>query len=45
MFVAAEKVHAQEALQIGLVDALADDPLAEAARTIALSRQKAGATE
>jgi enoyl-CoA hydratase/carnithine racemase len=45
MLVAAERIHAQEALQIGLVDALADDPLAEAARTIALSRQKAGATE
>lgn len=28
MFLAAEKVHAAQALQIGLVDAIADDPLA-----------------
>jgi enoyl-CoA hydratase/carnithine racemase len=30
MFVAAEKLHAKRALEIGLVDALADDPVAEA---------------
>jgi enoyl-CoA hydratase/carnithine racemase len=31
MFLAAEKIHATEAFRIGLVDAVADDPLAEAA--------------
>src|SRR5262249_55337524 len=30
IFCAAEKIHAQEALRIGLVDAIANDPLAEA---------------
>lgn len=30
MFLAAEKVHASRALEIGLVDAIADDPLAAA---------------
>jgi enoyl-CoA hydratase len=30
LFAAAEKVHAARALQIGLVDALSDDPVAEA---------------
>jgi len=30
MFVAAEKIHAQEALRIGLVDAVAEDPVAKA---------------
>ncbi len=35
MFVAAEKISAQRALAIGLVDALADDPIAEALRRIA----------
>ena len=34
MFVAAEKLHAAEALRIGLVDAVAEDPLAEALRRI-----------
>jgi enoyl-CoA hydratase/carnithine racemase len=34
LFVAAEKIHAREALSIGLVDAIADDPVAEAARRI-----------
>jgi enoyl-CoA hydratase/carnithine racemase len=34
MFVAAEKVTAGQALQIGLVDAIADDPVAEAVRYI-----------
>ena len=32
MFVAAEKVPAQQALRIGLIDAMADDPVAEAVR-------------
>jgi enoyl-CoA hydratase len=32
MFTAAEKLHAAEALQIGLIDAVAQDPLAEALR-------------
>lgn len=35
IFVAAEKISAQRALAIGLVDALADDPVAEALRRIA----------
>ena len=34
MFVAAEKVHAARALEIGLVDAVVEDPLAEAIRRI-----------
>ena len=34
MFVAAEKVTAQRALQVGLVDGIADDPVAEAVRRI-----------
>ena len=34
MFVAAEKVHAARALEIGLVDAVVEDPLAEALRRI-----------
>jgi enoyl-CoA hydratase/carnithine racemase len=34
MFVAAEKLIAQQALGIGLVDAIADDPVAEAVRRI-----------
>jgi enoyl-CoA hydratase/carnithine racemase len=34
MFVAAEKIHAQEALRIGLVNEIADDPVAEAARWV-----------
>ena len=33
-FVAAEKISAARALQIGLVDAIADDPVAEAARRL-----------
>ena len=35
MFVAAEKVRADRALQIGLIDAIADDPVSEALRRIA----------
>jgi enoyl-CoA hydratase/carnithine racemase len=34
MFVAAEKLHAAEALRIGLVDALSDDPLERALQSI-----------
>jgi enoyl-CoA hydratase/carnithine racemase len=34
LFVAAEKIHARDALSIGLVDAIADDPIAEAVRRI-----------
>ena len=34
MLVAAEKLHANEALKIGLVDAIADDPMAETVRWI-----------
>jgi enoyl-CoA hydratase/carnithine racemase len=34
MFVAAEKVDAVQALRIGLVDAIADDPVAEAVRRL-----------
>jgi enoyl-CoA hydratase/carnithine racemase len=34
MFVAAEKLHATEALNIGLVDALAKDPVEEAIRRV-----------
>ncbi len=37
MFVSAEKVTAAQALQMGLVDALATDPVAETARRIARS--------
>ena len=34
MFAAAEKIHAQQALSIGLIDGIAEDPVAEAARRI-----------
>jgi enoyl-CoA hydratase len=34
MLVAADKVHAAEALRIGLVDAIANDPVAEAVRRL-----------
>ena len=34
MLVAAEKIHAPEALRIGLVDAIANDPVAEAVRRL-----------
>jgi enoyl-CoA hydratase/carnithine racemase len=36
MFIAAEKVSAQEALRIGLVDTVADDPLGWAAAKLAI---------
>jgi enoyl-CoA hydratase len=32
MFVAAEKVPAEKALGVGLIDSIADDPVAEAVR-------------
>jgi enoyl-CoA hydratase/carnithine racemase len=35
MFVAAEKIRAVRALQIGLIDAISDDPVSEALRRIA----------
>jgi len=35
MFVAAERVSAPQALRMGLIDAIADDPLAEALRRLA----------
>jgi enoyl-CoA hydratase/carnithine racemase len=35
MFVAAEKIRAERALQIGLIDAISDDPVSEALRRIA----------
>jgi len=34
IFTTAEKIHAKEALRFGLIDAIADDPVAHAARTI-----------
>jgi len=34
MFVAAEKLHATKALAAGLIDEIAEDPVAEAARLI-----------
>jgi enoyl-CoA hydratase/carnithine racemase len=34
IFMAAEKIHAREALRLGLVDATADDPVAEAERQL-----------
>jgi enoyl-CoA hydratase/carnithine racemase len=39
MFVAAEKIMAQQALRIGLVDAIAGDPVAEAVRRIGEASQ------
>ena len=38
MFIAAEKLHAQQALAFGLVDAVVPDPLAEASRRIQAAR-------
>jgi len=35
LFIAAEKIHAARALEIGLVDAIADDPVAETLRQLA----------
>jgi enoyl-CoA hydratase/carnithine racemase len=39
MFVAAEKIRAKDALHSGLVDAVAEDPVAEAARRVHSSPQ------
>jgi enoyl-CoA hydratase len=36
LFVAAEKVSASRALQVGIVDAITDDPIAEADRRISM---------
>jgi len=36
MFVAAEKLHAQQARSIGLIDAISEDPVAEASRRLQL---------
>lgn len=38
MFVAAEKLHAEDALRIGLLDAIAEDPVAEAENRVILSQ-------
>jgi enoyl-CoA hydratase/carnithine racemase len=38
LFIAAEKISAVRALEIGLVDAIADDPVAEAMRQLHISR-------
>jgi enoyl-CoA hydratase len=43
MFVAAEKLHAAEALRIGLVDAVADDPVGQAVRLVG-EKGEAGAS-
>ncbi len=40
MFVAAEKIRADRALDIGLIDAIADDPVAEAVRRIAVAARQ-----
>jgi len=39
LFVAAEKMHAKDALRFGLIDALADDPLAQAILRIQVRRK------
>jgi enoyl-CoA hydratase len=41
MFIAAEKLHAKEALRIGLLDAIVDDPIAEALRRTSMSSPSA----
>jgi enoyl-CoA hydratase/carnithine racemase len=40
MFVAAEKIHAHEALRIGLVNGIADDPVAEAIRRLGAAENR-----
>jgi len=40
MFVAAEKIHAHEALRIGLVNGTADDPVAEAIRRLGAAESR-----
>jgi enoyl-CoA hydratase len=42
MFVAATKVNAGQALHMGLVDAIADDPVAESLRRITAGRERLG---
>ena len=42
MFLAAEKVTAKEALRVGLVDAVVDDPVAEAVRRLELLSAERG---
>src|SRR5580765_7633475 len=42
MFTAAEKISAEEALQVGLVDAVVDDPVAEAVRRLGLLSAERG---
>lgn len=42
MFLAAEKISAEEALQVGLVDAVVDDPVAEAVRRLGLLSAERG---
>jgi enoyl-CoA hydratase/carnithine racemase len=37
LFIAAEKIFAAQALKIGLVDAIADDPVAEALRQLGIA--------
>lgn len=40
MFVAAEKIHASRAMEIGLADAIADDPVSECLQRITLKTQQ-----
>jgi enoyl-CoA hydratase len=40
MFVAAEKIHASEALQIGLVNGIAEDPVAEAVQRLGAAESR-----
>jgi enoyl-CoA hydratase/carnithine racemase len=40
MFVAAEKVNASNALRLGLVDAIAEDPVEEASRRLRVSTHR-----
>ena len=42
MFVAAEKLHAGQALQVGLIDAISQDPVEEAKRRIAERQSTTG---
>ena len=44
MFLTAEKLHSKEALQIGLIDAVADDPICEALQHIAGAGNPGSAT-
>lgn len=45
MFVAAEQLSAIQALRYGLIDAIADDPVAEACNRIAAARSEASASD